>query len=153
MSNKVLNTSTLKIYDSLKELCLLKNMNYTYMSKKLSDKIPNNTNYIYVKELHFDKDVVFLDKNKNPFELLHYFELVDTYLMAVVKTIDKKVIVLEHEQIEKYPFEITKKELEIIKEFLLNKELNYLCKNFNTSPAVIDRIVLKYSNIDFNLIQ
>ena len=152
MAKKVLDTETLKIYSSLKQMCKTKKMNYTFMSKKLSEKIENNTRFIYVTDIEIDKSIVFLDKNKNPFELLNYFKLVDGDVLAIVKT-SERVFLLDSDKILNYPFDINRSQLDIVKEYKNNNNLKSLCQKFNESISVIDRIILKYANIDLSLIK
>lgn len=102
----ILNTEKIELIEGLKKLCENENLHLANMSNKLSGKINNNTEYLYVKEIYPEIKNPYYTKDNRAFNFLQIFCYMDNFGggdIAIVETIDdNKKHIIKDETVAKH---------------------------------------------------
>lgn len=102
----ILNTKTFEIHEGLKNLCDKQNFHLANMSNKLSGKINNNTEYLYVRRIFPEIKNPYFTKNNREFNFLEVYSYTDRYGegdIAIVQMLDdEKKYILKDEKVGNY---------------------------------------------------
>lgn len=89
----ILNIKNGEILKGLKKLCDSENLHLANMSNKLSGKIKNNTDYLYVKEIDVEIKNPYFAKDGTPFNIEKVFTYMDKFgggTIAIVNANNKR---------------------------------------------------------------
>jgi len=102
----ILNTKTIEVFEGLKNLCEKENLHIANLSNKLSGKINNNTDYLYIKKIYPEINNPYFTKDNRAFNFIEVFNYFDKFGggdIAIVEMVDNnKKYILKDEKVGNY---------------------------------------------------